>query len=155
MPMVRVRHRDGREDEGALSLLSEVITRRVAPDLFEPDVIKMLAIASGGHIRDFLSLVREAATGFGERITPADARRAIADLVGIYDRTIEQEFIEPLDYVARHGILLGGPHDGELVNRLLVLEYRNDGVWTALHPCVKNAPRYVRSPRANEEKAGA
>jgi energy-coupling factor transporter ATP-binding protein EcfA2 len=155
LPMVRVHHRNGREDARALRLLSELISRRVAPEVFAPGVIKMLAIASGGHIRDFLSLVREATTGFGERIMMADAKRAIAALIGIYERTIEQEFIEPLDHVARHGILPGGPHDGELVNRLLVLEYHNDEVWSALHPCVQSAPRYVRSPRANEAKSGA
>ena len=67
----------------------------------------------------------------------------------------KQEFIEPLDYVARHNELPGGPYDGELVNRLLVLEYRNDETWTTLHPCVQVAPRYVRAPRERKEEASA
>ena len=112
----------------------------------------MLALASGGHIRDFLRLVHEAASGFGERITRADASRAITGMVDLYNRTIEQELIAPLDYVAQHEELPGGLHDGELVNRLLVLEYRNHETWTALHPCVKDAPRYVRAPRAHQEE---
>lgn len=154
MPMVRVRHRDGQEDRRALRMMEEVVTRRVARAVCAPGVIKMLALASGGHIRDFLRLIHEAASGFGERITKADARRAIIGMVDLYNRTIQQELIAPLDYVAQHSELPGGPHDGELVNRLLVLEYRNDGTWTALHPCVKDAHRYVRAPRAHPEETG-
>lgn len=154
MPMVRTRHRDGTtEDKRALRAMSDVVTRRVVRALFAPGVIKMLALASGGHIRDFLRLVQEAASGFGERITKTDAKRAVAGMVDLYNRTILQEFIAPLDDVARHGELPGGPHDGELVSRLLVLEYRNHESWTALHPCVQIAPRYVRSPRARQEAA--
>jgi hypothetical protein len=151
MPMVRVRRRDAQEDRQALHLMTEGVTRRVAHTVFAPGVIKMLALASGGHIRDFLRLVHDA-SGFGERITREDARRAITGLVDLYNRTIEQELIAPLDYVARHEELPGGLHDGELVNRLLVLGYRNHDTWTALHPCVKDAPRYVRAPRAHQEE---
>jgi hypothetical protein len=155
MPMVHVRHRDGKEDRHPLALMTEVVTRRVARTVFAPGVIKMLVLASGGHIRDFLRLVHEAASGFGERITKADAKRAIAGMVDLYNRTIEQELIAPLDYVVQYGELPGGPHDGDLVNRLLVLEYRNDETWTALHPCVQEAPRYVRAPRASQEEISA
>ncbi len=114
----------------------------------------MLALASGGHIRDFLLLVRDAATEFGQRITKTDAERAVANLTDLYDRTLEQPFIEPLDFVVKHGVLPGGPHDGELIYRLLVLEYRDseNNHWAALHPCVKEAPRYVRSPRERQEE---
>jgi hypothetical protein len=154
MPMVRVRRRDGQKDRRALALMTEVVTRRVALAVFAPRVITMLALASGGHIRDFLRLVREAASGFGQRITTTDAKRAIADMVDLYNRIIQEELIGPLDYVDQHGELPGGPYDGELVSRLLVLEYRNHDTWTALHPCIKDAPRYVRAPRAHQEEIG-
>ena len=154
MPMVCVRHRDGKENRRALALMEEVVARRVARTVCAPGVIKMLALASGGHIRDFLRLVHEAASGFGERLTRADAKRAVGGMVDLYNRTIQQELIAPLDHVAQYSELPGGPHDGELVNRLLVLEYRNAETWTALHPCVKDAPRYVRAPRAHQEEIG-
>src|SRR5438552_2166884 len=141
--MVRVLHRDGKEDRRALRMMEEVVARRVAPTVCAPGVIKMLALASGGHIRDFLRLIHEAASGFGERITRVDARRAIIGMVDLYNRTIQEQLIAPLDHVAQHSELPGGPHDGELVYRLLVLEYRNGETWMALHPCVKDAPRYV------------
>jgi hypothetical protein len=143
MPMVCVRHRDGKEDRRALALMEEVVARRIARTVCAPGVIKMLALASGGHIRDFLRLVHEAASGFGARITRADARRAIGGMVDLYNRTIQQELIAPLDHVTQYSELPGGPHDGELVNRLLVLEYRNAETWTVLHPCVKDAPKYL------------
>jgi len=154
LPMVHVRHRDGKEDRRALALMEQVVTRRIARIVCAPGVIKMLALASGGHIRDFLRLLHDAASSLGERITRADARQAVAGMVDLYNRTIEQELIAPLDYVAQHGEMPGGPHDGQLVNRLLVLEYHNAEVWTALHPCVKDAPRYVRAPRAHPEETG-
>jgi hypothetical protein len=75
-------------------------------------------------------------------------------MVDLYNRTIQEELIGPLDYVDQHEELPGGPYDGELVSRLLVLEYRNHDTWTALHPCVKDAPRYVRAPRAHQEEIG-
>jgi hypothetical protein len=153
LPMVHVRHRDGKEDRRALVLMEQVVTRRVARIVCAPGVIKMLALGSGGHIRDFLRLVHDAASSLGERITRADARQAVAGMVDLYNRTIEQELIVPLDYVAQHGEMPGGPHDGQLVNRLLVLEYHNAEVWTALHPCVKDATRYVRAPRAHQEES--
>ena len=153
MPMVRIRHRDG-ETEGkrALRAMSGVVTQRVAPSLFAPGVIKMLALASGGHLRDFLRLVQEAASGFGKRITKTDAKRAITGMIDLYNRTIDQKFIAPLGDVAQHGELPGGPYDSELINLLLVLEYRNAEAWTALHPCVQVAPRYLRSPRVRQEE---
>lgn len=155
MPMIHIRHRDGTEDGEALRLISEVIERRVAPTIFAAGVIQMLALASGGHIRDFLHLVRDAALSSEEQINEAAAKRAIANMTDLYNRRIQQEFIEPLDYVAQHATLPGSPHDGELVNRLLVMEYRNDDAWNALHPCVQITPKYVRSPRAKKEEANA
>ncbi|MBI3757832.1 MAG: hypothetical protein HY267_07645 [Deltaproteobacteria bacterium] len=154
MPMLHVRHREGKEDRHALNLMAEVIRKRVSPTLFASGVIKMLALASGGHLRDFLSLVREAAGEAEEnpRITQTHAKRAIAAQIDLYNRTILQEFIEPLDYVAQHNQLSGGPLDGELVSHLLVLKYRNNEAWTRLHPCVSEAPRCVRAPRASKEE---
>jgi len=154
MPMVRVLHRDGKENRRALRKMEEVVTARVARTVCAPGVIKMLALASGGHIRDFLRLIQAAASRFGERITKADATWAIDGMVDLYNRTIQEQLIAPLDHVAQHSELPGGPHDGELVTRLLVLEYRNGATWTALHPCVKDAPRYVRAPRAHQEEIG-
>ena len=116
--MVVFDDRDGNENRQALQVLAEVIERRVALSLFAPGVIKLLALASGGHIQDFLSLVHDAAGEFGERITLEHARKATARLTDLYDRTIQQEYVQPLDYVERQRTLPGGPHDGELVSRL-------------------------------------
>lgn len=151
--MVHVRHHNGAADRHTVAKMQEVITRRVAPSVFARGVLKILALASGGHIRDFLRLVRDAASDLGERIATAHAQRAVADLVDLYNRTIQQDFIAPLDHVKQSGGLPGGPHDGALVNLLLVLEYRNAETWTALHPCVQAAARYVRAPRAHQEEA--
>lgn len=154
MPMVHVRHANEQEDPDALEALEEVVKRRVSPDLFAPGVIKTLTLASGGHMRDFLFLVREAAGEATQSatITDSHAKRAIAGLTDLYNRTIQQAFIEPLDYVAQHRELPGGSQDGELINRLLVLEYRNDETWSALHPCVKSAGRYVKALRGSKKE---
>ena len=154
MPMIHVRHASGEEDGLALHAMEDIIERRVLPELFAPGVVKSLALASGGHMRDFLFLVREAAgeASGSATITHDHADRAIAGLTDLYNRTIRQEFISPLHYVAQHGELPVEKHDGELVNLLLVLEYVNDRRWSALHPCVAQAGRYVKAPRANKEE---
>ncbi len=153
MPMIHLRHRNGEQDARALRMMTKLVALRASPALFAPGVIKELAVASGGHIRDFLLLVREAATGFGERVTKRDASRAVRGLINFYDRLIEQKFVSVLDTVEANAILPRGEHDGELLNRLLVLEYHNDDIWHALHPCVKQAPSFVRSPRAPQTDA--
>lgn len=157
MPMIHVRHADGTEDGQALLAMAEIVKQRILPELFDAEVVKSLALASGGHMRDFLSLVREAAgeASGSARITQAHAKSAIAGLTDLYNRTIRQEFIEPLDYVSQHGELLGGKYDGDLVNLLLVLEYLNDQSWSALHPCTKSAGRYVKAPRASKKEEGS
>lgn len=154
MPMVHVRHRAGRTDDEGVRALSQVVAQRVNPKLFPAGVIKKLALASGGHIRDFLRLVRESAAGFGKRVNQRDADQAISQLVDTYNRLIEARFIDRLDYIRQHQERLGGPEDGELVNRLLILEYRNDETWTDLHPCVRQSPRYIRSPRERKKEKG-
>ncbi len=102
-------------------------------------------------------LAREAAAQAGRevQISLDHAKWAIGTLVDLYNRTILQEFIEPLDYIVQHDELPGSPHDRELINLLLVLEYRNDETWFALHPCVEDAPRYRRAPRVHTPDSGA
>ena len=157
MPMLHIRHRDREEDEHVIRTMGEILKRRVAPGLFDPGVVEWLAHASGGHIRDFLLLAQEAAGQAGQsaQISLEHAKGAIRGLVDSYNRTIKQEFIEPLDYVGQHDELPGGAHDRDLINLRLVLEYRNDETWFALHPCVEDAPRYRRAPRGRESESGA
>lgn len=153
MPMVHVQYRDGTPDRSALRTMADIVYRRVEKKLFAPGVIRQLALASGGHIRDFLLLVREAAGNFSGKITATDARHACSRLSDLRERLCDQQYIPLLDYVIQNQTLRGSPDDGELINRLLVLQYQNDRDWTDVHPLIKNSSRFLRSPRDDQNSA--
>lgn len=154
MPMVHVADRDGNPDDEGIEAMSTVLHRRVIPELFEAGAPRELALASGGHIRDFIRLARAAAGRFGDLITEDNVQAAINETVDYYDNLYNAEFLEALQSVNQTHELPRGDHDSELIDRLLVLPYRNDSSWYALHPCVLRGPRLSKAARPKKSKRG-
>jgi hypothetical protein len=147
MPMVHVAQRSGEPDDEGIDAMREVLHKRVIPELFEEGAPRELALASGGHIRDFIRLARAAAGRFGELITQDHVREAINETVDYYDNLYDAEFHGALLKVNQTHQLPRGEYDSELIDRLLVLPYRNDTSWYALHPCVLKGPRLTKAKR--------
>lgn len=141
MPMIHVADRTGEPDDEGVEAMRTVLHKRVRPDLFEEGAARELALASGGHIRDFIRLARAAAGRFGDLITQDHVRAAINETVDYYDNLYDAKFYDALVSVNRTQELPRGDYDSELIDRLLVLPYRNDSSWYALHPCVLKGPR--------------
>ncbi len=119
----------------------DLLHKRVDPRIVDPDAGRMLALASGGHVRDFIRLARGAANRFGDRITVQHAGAAIKDMIAYYDNLYDAEYLEALQFVHQNRMLQRGKFDGQLINKLLVLPYQNDEPWCAVHPCVLRGPR--------------
>ena len=112
----------------------------------------MLALASGGHIRDFIRLAKDSAGRFGSAITKDHARAAINQMIDLYDLLYDADFHAALVNVNRNRMLPAGPYDNAIVDRLLVLPYRNSQSWYALHPCVLNGPRFTSNKRSKSAR---
>lgn len=130
----------GLDDEG-ISLMVDLLHRRVDPQLLDSEAARKLGVTSGGHVRDFIRLARGAANRFGDRITLQHAEAAIKDMVAYYDNLYDAEYSQALEFVHKRQMLPRGKVDGQLINKLLVLPYQNDEPWCALHPCVLLGPR--------------
>ncbi|HWX40508.1 MAG TPA: hypothetical protein VN345_05100, partial [Blastocatellia bacterium] len=149
MPVVHVIDRAGQPDDEGVGVMIDLVHRRVVPALLESGVARSLALASGGHVRDFIRLARAAAGRFGATTTPAHADAAIQEMIDYYDNLYAARYHEALTSVHEQRLLPRGDFDGDLIDKLLVLPYRNGEKWCALHPCVLNGPRLaeLRWPR--------
>lgn len=60
-PNIHVRNKDGEEDQTGLKVMTSVIDKRMATwrDHIPEEIMKHLAMSSGGDLRDFFRLVRE------------------------------------------------------------------------------------------------
>ncbi|HEY6331852.1 MAG TPA: hypothetical protein VI756_21170 [Blastocatellia bacterium] len=146
MPVVHVIDRAGDPDDQGITGMTDLLLKRVDPGLVEEGVSRTLALASGGHVRDFVRLARAAASRFGETITTEHAGRAVQDMIGYYDFLYAARYHDALVSVHRDRQLPRGEFDNELIEKLLVLPYKNTQNWYALHPCVLDGPRGLKAP---------
>lgn len=157
LPMVKVRTREGEPWEPGLQRLEEIVRRRLDVDRVfgDPARLRPLLEASGGYPRDLLRLVREVlfqAAAFP--VTPVDVERVIAQLAQSYADVVRSTDVPLLDEVERTHAMPLGDHDetqafGRLLDRWLVLAYRDDRRWYGVHPLVTAArARFSHPPPA-------
>ncbi|MEM1042062.1 MAG: hypothetical protein AAGI91_05480 [Bacteroidota bacterium] len=158
LPMVKVRERQpGQEEgdpcEGALSAMTEAVARRMDLGLFEdPDDVRRLCQASGGHIRDLMHLLRDACNYSEEQITPRTVDRAIQGLTNIYDLLVRDADLPKLVQVHREKRLPADPEYARLPYHLLVLQYKNGEQWADVHPAVLRMSKFRRALDAVDDE---
>jgi hypothetical protein len=150
LPMVKITEPDGTQYPAGFTKLTELIGKRL--DLgrifganLEQSFYPLIA-ASGGYPRDLLRLVREclwAASDFP--VSPKVAQRVTSKLAEGYARTIRDADADILAEIASTHELPRGDTArlsmfGRLLQKLLVLGYRNGHEWYDLHPLVRRAP---------------
>lgn len=161
LPMVKLRDRDEGVHEPGYEKLREIARLRVPLDVVfgegpEPSaVLGKLIEASGGYPKDYLRLIREtifASTSFP--VSEADAKEAISSLSEEYLLAIREEYV---DLLAEISVSKGARTLSEeeqrllvrLVERFLVLAYRNGEPWYDLHPLVSEVPAVAEKIRAH------
>ncbi len=151
LPMVKVATPEGAPVPEGIACLKELIGKRLEiTSIFGADpssTLEPLIRASGGYPRDLLRLVRNLLTsGGGFPAKPEHTERLIEQLAQDYAMALYGDEIDVLVEVAEsHEVPLG--NDAEvgrfirLLDRWLVLAYRNGKEWYDLHPMARRDPR--------------
>lgn len=148
IPMVPVRRPDGQPDERGLAKLREVIERRVGTlelavaDAFEEKAVHALCRASGGHLRELMSLVQRACAECLGTTGELPVRAVHADASIREFRALRRmkalEHRDALDEVARTHQLAGLEPEvrDALLKHRLVYEYwaKEVGFWYDVCP---------------------
>jgi len=144
IPMIKTREENGEVCDDGVRVLHEAIASRIDIGKIFVEVrdVETFCLASGGHLRDLLRLVRYACDYSDEQITSDAAARAVRSLVQEYDRLVKDADLPKLVRVHREKRL---PSDSEfalLPYHLIVLEYQNHERWADLHPAVQETRKF-------------
>lgn len=152
LPMVKVIGRDGAPSEPGLARLRGIVAARLdIAAIFGSDqaaTLRPLLLASGGYLRDLLRMLRTALTATPLKnfpVGPAAVEHIIDRLAEDYGRTVLGTDLDALVAVAEtHRLPKTGAEQlgafGRLVERFLVLAYRNGEEWYEVHPMVRREP---------------
>lgn len=151
IPMVEVynkpREKELKENQQGIDLLCEVIRRRIAvKNVFKDEaMLRYLCIESGGHIRDFLRLVRYACRySKGAVIDENAVNRALSALSTEYDYLVKDADLAKLVTVEKKKRLPTDIEYAHLPYHLLVLEYQSSSgeKWAMVNPLVKRLQKF-------------
>jgi len=159
LPMVMVQTPDGNLHEPGFEKMKEILRRRIRPfvpdvslgqDIFESeDVVQQVCVASGGHVRELLLLMKEAMNRANSLPIPTRAvRRAIAETRDTYRRTVEKGQWSILAKVAQNRSIDNDEDHRDLLFRRCLMEYRyfdeTDTLkcWYDAHPLIKGIPEF-------------
>jgi hypothetical protein len=154
LPMVKVSEPDGRAYAPGFAKLTELVGRRLdLRRIFGPSLeqtLRPLIAASGGYTRDLLRMVREvlwSARAFP--VEPAEIARIVERTAEGYVVTVRDDDADVLAEIAHTHDLPSGDGVrlaifGRLLQRYVVLAYRNGKPWYDLHPLVREAPPLKR-----------
>ncbi|BDA67258.1 hypothetical protein CAL7716_014240 [Calothrix sp. PCC 7716] len=143
---IRLQNSQPRQD--TLDVLCEILSKRIRPELIEPETAKQIALYSGGVLRELVRITNECC-----RICLRLIRRKPGKII-IIDNNILDEAINNIrndfamslgkaDYqilqVTYQNFKPEDPKQSEfldLLHGLYVLEYRNRQIWYDIHPIV-------------------
>lgn len=162
LPMIMVQTPDGEPYPPGLDKMRQVILRRVIPFLPEAtlethifensEIVQSLCLASGGHVRELLLLLKEALNQVDELpISSKAVRRAIAQTRDTYRRTVEKDQWQILAKVSQTREIDNDEPHRDLLFRRCLLEYRyydeNDEMqcWYDVHPLIKAIPEFKQA----------
>jgi class 3 adenylate cyclase len=135
-----------RDDTPAASLqtLQEIITRRVAINLFEADALEELVKYSGGLVRSLISLANDACLQAilksRAKVNLSDVTAAVQRARADYSRFLTFEQKDRLREIHKDKASNNSLEDQALLYSLSVLEYRNDDPepWYDVHAIVQD-----------------
>jgi hypothetical protein len=152
-PNLHVRKKDGNDDPDGLALLEEIIHRRYDQwqDFFSPDQLRRLGRATGGDLRDFFRVIRDAL------IAASVTKDGITDaIVNQVENRLRREHlplaIEDARWLARvhdsKGVELESTQALPVLARFfdnnLIMNYLNCEDWYDVHPLLLDEVRKHR-----------
>ncbi|TKD00186.1 hypothetical protein [Polyangium fumosum] len=163
LPMVKVTTKEREPVREGIDCLTTLVGKRLdVKSIFGDDTsntLDRMILATGGYPRDLLRLVRNLLTsGGGFPATPEQIERQIERLAQDYAMALYGDELDVLVQVAeKNAVPLS--NDGEvgrfirLLDRWLVLAYRNGKEWYDLHPMARRDPRVsarLKKPSGSE-----
>ena len=149
LPMVKIAERTGgrtRRGSRSCGSSSEGESTSRASSARTSGLLTDLVLASGGYPRDLLRMMREVLVrGESFPVAPKVVSRVIDDLAREYAVIVRGTHVPMLRALAgTHRMPQGDSGEvaafGRLLEKWLVLAYRDDDEWYDLHPLVKRAP---------------
>jgi hypothetical protein len=121
--------------------------------LFEPGVLDRLIKNSGGLLREFIRLVREAGLNASidnaAAISETHAHDAIAEIRRHYMAGLSEESVRELEFLERSGLPSGNEVSNNLLQNLYILTQSNDDLWYEIHPVLAD---YIHARMHTPEK---
>ena len=142
LPNIKIRHRDGAPWETGREMLRQVLRRRVAETLLDPEAMEALVEASGGLLRELIRLARLsvilARRRRDARILPGDVAGAMREAQNTFRRILKLEDYRHLRKVQERKSLDDLPEEvaDRLLHNLSILEYDGE-TWWDVHPAVR------------------
>lgn len=134
---------DVKQDPAASAFLGDVLRKRVPAQAFSDTAIEALALASGGVLRDLLTLAQaacvEAYLGGGDRVEDAQVATGVDTFGRKHMQGIRPAELEVLQRVRTKGSFVQTSEDDlALLMTRRVLEYRKQGqLRYAVHPTIE------------------
>lgn len=164
LPMVPVKHKDGRDHQEGIALLKQMLMIRAFPDktsenrldndlikqIFDtPDTLENLCRTSGGHVRNLLSYLHACLKQTKNLpLTDELTTRILRDYSDILCQNITEKEIELLKTVSKDKRLENGKlaEYESLFQNLLTLEYpdQKDGSWWGINPILDKSEQCKR-----------
>lgn len=159
LPMVMIQTPEGELYRPGFQKIREVLVRRICPFVPEAELegcvfedataLRLLCLASGGHVRELLLLMKEAMNRTSALpVTGRAVRRAISETRDTYRRTVERDQWRILARVARTHSIDNDEAHRDLLFRRCLMEYRYFDAkdvmqcWYDAHPLVKAIPEF-------------
>jgi hypothetical protein len=144
MHNITIKTKNGLKAEEGISFLEKVLQKRLTGDLIEPDALDKAVRMSGGNLRVFLSLIRDA--GF-EALTLEKEKIGINEVDGVipefrnrWIRMLRKNDYEFLDRIHREKGIKRNLEPEQFSSHIdsgSIIQYENDGVWYDVHPIVE------------------
>ena len=146
LSMIKTHDKQGTEHPEGIRTLTEIVERRVSPELFEDGVIKYAIKNTGGSLRDIFYILLNGilnAKVQDKRCTKVNlkaAEKAFLSLKSTYERFTAKKYIDPLVQLYQDPFKKPIDNNNELMELLqatAVIEYNGER-WCDLHPAVKS-----------------
>ena len=122
--------------------MKDIVSKRVSTDLFESDVLEYIIDMSGGLVREYIRIIRDAAVkAITKRKTSISMDVAIDVVNGLkntYKAQLSDEDYIVLQEVCRTNDIKRDEKLVGLLHNLSVLEYKNGDIWCDLNPIVRS-----------------
>jgi hypothetical protein len=165
LPSIRVRQKSGEPDLNRLQILFDIALRRIPNllDLIDLDKVRTLALASGGDLRGYFMLLRNAALKAGTKNNGAQAVNQNMVQAVINDARnqllpISEDVRSWLAEIHRNKDAVLATHPdilelARLLNGKFVMNYRNGDDWYDVNPLLVD--EVLKTPPAVRDETGA